>query len=487
MRVWQRNLCLVVVELGLLHSVSVASEQFDLEVAARPGDVSEFGEVVLSLGVESSVVAGGAVGFRGTVEDGGDSGEAALVRQRTGAFSVISDGLDGRRVNFVQLSESGAGMARERDGLDFLIQLYNWVEPVEVLTAVSTGTGAFDFVTVPTIAADSGFSFVGTLAGSFDAQIFVNGVAEGGLDGGGHRPFAANGGRAVVRSGDAGSGEISVYGQGVSVVADTDSTDWVRVGRMPGFSQGAEAVAFYGEGSASGTGVYVALRNPSGVGYGVPVRVAGPEFDAAGFDFDGDGRRVGVEVDGDVLRVVFVGEELGGNVGVWVVTAEIGAGGVIGAPRLGEVISIGDVVDGQAVTSVFLWDPLAACGVMAFHVGTSDGGRIVRAIPVPPDTDLDGVPDALEVALGTSPTDGASVPEFDFDQFDVGGDTALQLRYSRVVGSGATVETSTDLEQWSVIGVTEIVTGAGGAGELVRATVIGSGRAFLRVRVGCAP
>ncbi len=491
---------------------------YDLGVMAGPGDLVG-GGVLNSVGVECSVGSGGDVVFSGGVSEGGLVGEVAMVGRSGGVVERISDGgLDGRRFNFVQLSESGAAIGRERDGSDYAIQLYNWKEPVEVLTAVTTETGVFDFVTLPTVAGDGGFSFAGLFVGGTEVQLYVNGVAETVLNGGGHRPMAANGGKCLVRNGGVTDGWISVYGGGEMVVADAGTSGWAEVGRMPGISEDGEAVAFFGKKGGVGDEeeVFVALRGSDGASYGSAVALTSLTvasgvpvgFDSSEFDLGGDGRRVGCAVDGDVLTVVFVGTPAAGSVGmsyvvegqsftigagegVWAMRVELTEDGM-GEPTLGTavdifpVVQVGDLIDGSAVTSLFLSDPLAGCGGLAFYAGTAGGGRIVRAQRRLLDGDGDGLPDVLELALGSSPSDAGSRPNFEWDVFEVGAETALQLRFSRVIGSGAQVEQSADLMSWSALGVTEIVTGVGGAGELVTATAIGGERLFLRVRVGCS-
>ncbi|MGH9866670.1 MAG: FG-GAP-like repeat-containing protein [Candidatus Polarisedimenticolia bacterium] len=278
-------------------------------------------------------------------------------------------------------------------------------------------------------------------------------------------PMIANDGRVVVRAGLRDDSPIEVFSRGLSVSERIAGPDvgFTRIGGFPAISDDGRAVAFLGD-RGDGEGLFLSIDDGDGyaasgfilrvagenatphpeLGYALPVTTLEadgqvrddlPPLFFASFDFR---QRLGIThvekgrpgfVDDSVI-IAFIGRPnaasrpnpvvpgspllFSNKEGLWTVRVDFeehpGTGLLIAQPRSAiPVVQVGDMIEGALVSSVSIYDPLAAARTdlgafergrgdhqVAFSVTTSAGRRIVRATHL--DTDEDGLLDHWETS-----------------------------------------------------------------------------------------
>jgi hypothetical protein len=435
------------------------SAWFDYDVVVRTGDAVAQGGSITDI-FDASINARGRVGFTGTTASGqglfADNGSAATT-QLVG-FNPSSS----RTFNFPHLNDSGSVAAADRVSgapTSFLVRTWD-SSTTGVFNLVASNLSnepapGFDSVTLPTVANDGQFAFIGIRSGG--TGLYRNATQVRGantlvtnLSGGGFRPMIADGGVTVIRDGTGTTGSLRIN---ATAMVTTGAGGWTALGAAPGISDDASAVVFSGD-RGNGPGIFAFIKN--GASYDGPFKIAGensPAINTAELGFDAAGSKLGINsIDyaqrvgvayysggaagpiGDSFVVSFIGTPnsasinnsatgspffFNANKGVWSERVDIkpisGAAGydVLATSPL-PVAQVGQTIGGVAITDVSLWDPVTRADFdlttgaarvaspgdhhVVLRAAMAGGSAIIRASKL--DLDADGLMDHWERAGG---------------------------------------------------------------------------------------
>jgi hypothetical protein len=408
--------------LEWLEARRLLSVYYDYDVVAKAGDaVSPDGDTITSFEPETSINDDGRVAFVANVTGGVGTGTAVVTGDAVNPLKKVSfqSVASGRRYSFPQIANDNQVLAAESISDSTFIRTWDATAatPTNTILVRDSETAPdgflpYDFVILPSRANDGGVAYVGEVGDTLtDLYYKKNGSAESmiGLSGGGYRPMAADGGRVVIRTGVPGMQKIFVLTAGGAGQLLADSSGFSALSQ-PGISDDGNVIAFAGNNTTTGKGIYLSYFD--GTKFTTPVKVAGVQnelgYDAAGnglflndFDFSTTdptsnlSNRVGVVhgpdvgaagIEDDTILLTFIGTPSGAsranpqvpakpllfsaNKGIWTMRIVPAVPPrAVGSPKGTlnfnfrtspmPVVQVGDTIGGRAVTGFTLYDPVA--------------------------------------------------------------------------------------------------------------------------------
>ncbi len=476
--------------VGIIAGLSIPSASgqglyYNLETIASHGSVTSAGETIKEFH-QSSVNESGIVAFIADGENATTTVRRVYISGTSGTPVALGSAGDNRSTSNARINAAGKIVAHENyyagTPRPSLIRVWDALQPgLTPPPLVSNLTSALSIVLAPPSIANDGVVLFPGLLSSPPRRLYMNttGGSDQRTDVGsiitGSQPWLASGQRYVLREGQTTAGSLSVkLGPAAArqTLASMAGGAWTRIGNLPGISDSGTVVAFVAEHPMDGQGLYLWIDEGSDPQFDEPVKILGFPEGADGLGITDDNNyivfgnfnfenRVAVEhreagppgIEGDSILVSFIatpdrasftndrtGEPMlfTEEPALWVVHLTPGRNLSGTGPLTLEnktsplpVVQVGDRIDGEFVTGISTYDPLAfavntPAGLERVTVGPADhyvtcqistagGGKILRASQF--DSDFDGLFDHWEEIGGGVDVDRDGAPDLVLSDF----------------------------------------------------------------------